>query len=192
MRNTLAVMACLALGACHRAAADLVPPPAAYVHLNDKVAAQMMRWGIPWRVPCESIHSDDRCFNFTEPEHLRGFWRNDFESSQFCLAAAEQCQPENRAKFVWLEFASPLAGRDDTPPGGLYAIDFIGRRSKYGGLFGGQALAKNEVIVDRILLIKVIDPPSPGQMTKEHVEAYLKECGGTEICMPNTEVTRNK
>jgi hypothetical protein len=170
----------------------MVPPPAAYVHFNDKIAAQMMRWGIPWGIPCKDSQRDDQCFNFSEPEHLRGYWRNNFEGSQFCAASATQCQPENRAEFVWLEFASPLAGRDDTPPGGLYAIDFVGRRSEYGGLFGGQALANHEVIVDRLLSIKVIDPPAPGQMTKEHVEAYLRECDGAQICIPNTEVTRSK
>jgi hypothetical protein len=46
----------------------------------------------------------------------------------------------------------------------------------------------NAVIVDRWIKIALVEPPPPGQMTKEHIEDYLKECAGAQICMPNSEV----
>jgi len=120
---------------------------------------------------------------------MRGLWRNDFESSLFCEDLASECRyPVTQVTFgdfVWLKLAPP-AGYQDTPPGGLYAIDFIGRRSIGKGLFGYGA--NSEVVVDRLLSIKLIEPPPPGGMTKEHIKRYQKACGGKLICMPNSEV----
>jgi hypothetical protein len=110
------------------------------------------------------------------------------------------------------------------PPGGLYAIDFIGRCSEGVGMFGHFGMSKHEVIVDRLLSIKQIEPPPPeptkaeviketkeceaaktcvpdwnainaiddARMKKAHIEAYLKDCAGKPICMPNSEVPRSK
>ena len=193
MSLRLPILASVLLAACHPIEdKSLLPPPRAYVHFNDRLAAQMLLWGIRWRMPCAHEHKDDECFKFSKPERVQGLWRNNFEASQFCATPAVQCRPEDHATFVWLEFASPVAGRDETPPGGLYAIDFVGRHSEYGGLFGGQAGANKEAIVDRMISIKLVEPPPAGQMTREHVQAYLKECAGKQICMPNSEVRTMK
>jgi hypothetical protein len=123
---------------------------------------------------------------------MKGLWRNQFEGSEFCDAAARQCRNPNEANdlksFTWLEMKSPLGGRADTPPGGLYAIDFVGRRSQGDGGFGHFGMAKHEVIVDRLLSIRLVEPPPPGQMTREHIQGYLKDCAKAQICMPNSEV----
>jgi hypothetical protein len=121
---------------------------------------------------------------------MQGLWRNNFEGSQYC-DQREQCAGFRRQGFVWLEMKHELPGWEDTPPGGLYAIDFIGRRSTHGGIFGGQMMANQEVIVDRLLSIKLIEPPTPSQITKEQVEAYRKECDGAPMCMPNPEVPKH-
>ena len=60
-----------------------------------------------------------------------------------------------------LEFRSGLKvpGIDaETPPGGLYALDFIGRRTAHGGVNGDGPLAQ-ELIVDRLISIKQIEAP---------------------------------
>lgn len=135
----------------------------------------------------------DECFRFSRPQRMQGLWRNQFEGSEFCESSVRQCPSAqvatDLASFTALEMQQPLPGYEDTPPGGLYAIDFIGRRSIGLGLFPlGMGGAKNAVLVDRLLSIKLIEPPPPGQMTKEHIAGYLKDCAGKPICMPNSEV----
>lgn len=136
----------------------------------------------------------DQCFKFTAPARMQGLWRNDFESSVFCEASAADCRYPvaqlTSGDFVWLKLAPPPAGYDDTPPGGLYAIDFIGRRSVGKGQFGYGA--GSEVVVDRLLSIKLVEPPPPGGMTKEGVKRYLKDCGSKLLCMPNSEASDSR
>jgi hypothetical protein len=206
MRNRLALIACVLLGACHRVPSNIAPSATAYLHFNDKVAGQMLRWGIPWRFPCSEIKEqagdgsggelwEERCYRFGPSGHMHGLWRNAFEGSQFCAAPARQCPDRPPAQKVdhyrdnvWLQFRAFPRGWDDTPPGGLYLVDFIGRSSQYEGIFGHMGMSKYEVIVDRLLSIKLLEAPPPGQMTKEHIDGYLKECAGAQICMPNSEV----
>lgn len=51
----------------------------------------------------------------------------------------------------------PGFGRD-TRPGGLYAVEFIGRRTAHGYIYGDHPLAQ-EVVVDRVISIKEIEAP---------------------------------
>jgi hypothetical protein len=180
----------------------MVPSPEAYLHIKDRFAAQMLDWGIPWRLPCSDIDEESRpdllweeqCFRFGKPQRMQGLWRNDFEGSEICPLSAGQCPTaadKAAERFTWLQTKFHLAGAEDTPPGGLYAIDFIGRRSEHLGLYGHMGMSEGEVIVDRLLSIKLVEPPPPGQMTPEHVKAYLKECEGARICMPNSEVAKS-
>lgn len=164
--------------------------------MKDRVAAQLFNWGIRWRTPCSDLSEaltspdwEEQCYRFTKPERMHGFWRNNYEASQFCDRRAA-CGSGHRSDFTWLQFRKLPAGWEDTPPGGLYAIDFIGRRSEHGGLFGGQAMANQEVAVERLISISLAEPPPPGQMTQEHVQAYLRECDGALLCMPNSEVRK--
>jgi hypothetical protein len=164
----------------------VVPPAAAYIHFDDKVAAEMLRWGIPWRFPCADVQRSDQCFKFSRPELMSGLWRNQFEGSQFCARETTRCQSEDDAAFVALSFAQPLLGDAYTPPGGLYAVEFIGRRSLHGGRFGHFGMADNAVIVDRLIAIREIEAPDPGGMTEALAEGYRDECRGAEICIPNS------
>jgi hypothetical protein len=191
MRRTL-VIACLLLSACHRVsdAAKDFPPPASYVHTSDKVAAQMLRWGILWRLPCKNVERDDQCFKFTKPQRMQGLWRNDFEGSLFCELGTQCSNRQSdgkRPRAVWLEMKARLSGRKDTPPGGLYAIDFIGRRSEYRGMFGHMGMWDGEVIVDRLISIEELEPPPP-QPTKAEVIADAKKCEAEGSCIPNWEM----
>lgn len=168
----------------------------------------MLDWGIPWRIPCtksskedgvgviESL-PEDQCVRFSRPVRLEGLWRNEFEDQAFCAAPAKGCHPAgkwrpNQPGVAWIDFATPLAGSDDTPPGGLYAIEFIGRKTAYPGSYGEYGFYNEAVIVDRLLSIKTIDRPPPGQMTEELVARYRMDCAGKPICMPNSEVSGMK
>jgi hypothetical protein len=181
----------------------MMPAPEAYAHFQDRLAARMLLWGISWRRPCSGIdgHKDpisweEQCFRFTKPQRMAGLWRNEFEVPIFCPAPAQECPDaaylsDRRPIYGNLDFKSLLNGWEDTPPGGLYAVEFVGRRSEYG-LSGGTSGADKAVIVDRWIKITLVEPPPPGQMTKAHVEGYLKDCAGKQICMPNSEVPISK
>jgi hypothetical protein len=164
----------------------MMPPPNAYLRFQDRVAARLIRSGIFWRMPCHGVVKVDQCFRFTKPQRMRGLWRNDFEGSAFCAVPARQCP--QRQRHAWLEIAS-LPGLRETPPGGLYAVDFVGRHSEYGG---GVTLGDADVIVDRLMSIREVEAPPPGQMTEADAIYYKKECAASRICMPNSEAVNWK
>lgn len=157
---------------CHRPPnAWMAPKPEAYLRLKDRFAAQMLDWGISWRFPCSDIDRESRpdllweeqCFRFGEPQRMQGLWRNDFEGSEFCPASAKRCPPPTDSSGVrqstWLQIKPHLNGWENTPPGGLYAIDFIGRRSQHLAMYGHMGMSNSEVIVDQLISIREIEAP---------------------------------
>jgi len=112
-------------------------------------------------------------------------WRNNFEGSQFCEPPETQCDAAklDPRRFIWLEL-DPPAGWEDTPPGGLYAVDFIGRRSLFRGFFGHFGMSRNEVIVDRLISIRQVEAP-PKEPTKAEMIADSKKCEAEKSCVPN-------
>jgi len=203
MVNRVALIVCLLLGGCQRGVVppDMLPSARAYINFKDQVAAQMLRWGIPWRFPCtksvadknggyyESL-PDDQCFKFSGPMRMQGLWRNDFEGSLFCSAPATQCtEPRSTSKiprphFVWLQMRHHLKELEDIAPGGLYAVDFIGRRSEYRGMYGHLGMADEEVIVDRLISIRELEAP-PRQPTRAEVIEHFKKCAADKTCVPD-------
>jgi len=180
--------------------------PEAYVRPEDQQKAQRLRDGYSAPFPCSYDEVElgthaiaslpiDQCFKMTKSQRMRGLWRNDFEGQAYCAAPARECPAgkwkPNEPGVAWIDFASPLPGEADTPPGGLYAIDFVGRGTAYPGMYGEYGFYNQEVIVDRLISIRMIRPPPSGQMTKEHIEGYLKDCANETICMPNSEVSRH-
>jgi hypothetical protein len=164
----------------------------------------------------------------TKPQRMTGLWRNEFEGQAFCANPARDCptgkwQP-NEEGVAWIDFAWPIPGSEHTLPGGLYAIDFVGRETAYAGHYGEYGFYNQEVVVDRLISIKMIEAPPPqptkaetirswkecekagtcipdwnwinkmddAQMKKARVEGYLKDCAGKPICMPNSEVPKDK
>lgn len=179
--------------------------PEVYLRPEDQKAAAKLRDGYAAPIPCskQTVESGipvvsslptDQCYKMNPPERMQGLWRNDLEGLAFCAAPATECPhgkwEPNQAGVAWLEFASPLGGEKETPSGGLYTIDFVGRRTTFPGHYGEYGFYNQDVIVDRLISIKEVEPPPPGQMTKEHVAAYFKECTGGKICMPNSEAMK--
>lgn len=120
---------------------------------------QKMRWGGIDAVPQEV----DECYEMTPRQTWRGLWRDDFEGSTFCPAPATKCglTDENASEpHIWLEYSLP-APKDPkaNPFGGLYEVEFIGRRTKYGGNFGHMGVFEHEMLVDRMISIREIEPP---------------------------------
>jgi hypothetical protein len=102
---------------------------------------------IQYRDPMMPPHMDvDECYEMTPSRRYRGLWRGGFEVSIFCPEPARRCD-RSRDKGVWL---SGQIGKRE-PAHELYAVDFIGRRTRYPGGFGHINAATYELVVDRLL-----------------------------------------
>lgn len=153
-------------------------PAKAYVHWKDRivVAAHIPIFGL--RPPCTTRWIGDKnvggwerlpvdkCIKFDAPQRMRGLWRNEFEGSEFCVEPAQKCSDIDANKrsrpLVWLDFAKP--GPDSPRPrqyGGLYTVDFIGRRTAYRGAYGQMGGFDEMVLVDRMISMKQIEAPPP-------------------------------
>lgn len=139
----------------------------------------------------------DACFEMQPPRRWKGLWRNEFEGSQFCPAPAQDCgrrfmsPPSKRGErmepLVWLSFKAPEPVEADfrrTMPGGLYSVDFIGRRTAVKGYYGHMGTSEHEVVVDRLISIKEIEPPPP-KLTKAEMIEHSKRCEAEKTCIPN-------
>jgi hypothetical protein len=98
----------------------------------------------------------DECVKFDPPQRWRGLWRDEFEGSRFCPSPAKTCGQSDLRPIVWL---AGFATRNAHPDGALYAVDFIGRRTSYEGSYGHLGMSDHEVLVDRMISIKVIEQP---------------------------------
>lgn len=137
-------------------------PLDAYVNPVDRQIAATGK-GVPGRpYPCtyeevidgsKSIASTptEECVKMLPQQHWRGLWRNDFEGSRFCPEPAEQCTFKTPGERIWL---SRTPGR---PDGGLYRVDFIGRRTMYKGPYGHFGLFDQELTIDRPIRIELIE-----------------------------------
>ncbi|NUR45272.1 MAG: hypothetical protein HOP91_03810 [Sphingomonas sp.] len=194
MRLTFVVMAAVLIAGCKQQPQQ----PPRQQKVSDAEIAEMhrdmpgmtdacldkLKWGGSEGLPRQY----EDCFKFTPSQRMQGLWRNNFEGSEYCDGSSGQC-PDAKANAetgIWLAMRSPLPGVDDTPPGGLYAIDFIGRRSIGAGMFGHMGMAKNEVIVDRLLSIKEVEPPpSQAHPTRAELIREMKTCEAKGACIPN-------
>ena len=126
-----------------------------------------------------------KCDRMTPERHWTGLWRNDFEGSVFCAAPAKQCVETPDA--TWLDFSISLPPQwKGLSPGGLYAVDFIGRATVYPGHYGHVGGFRQEVVMDRLISMREIEPPPPPP-TKAEVVKHMKQCEASGNCIPNWE-----
>ena len=122
----------------------------------------------------------EQCFRMEEARRWRGLWRNEFEGSRFCEAPAAQCDHDTPSTKMWL--TNKLYKESY---GGLYQVDFIGRRTLYPGLFGHLPITdRHEVIVDRMLVMKEVEAPPPPP-TEAEIIANWKACQAAKSCWPS-------
>jgi hypothetical protein len=115
----------------------------------------------------ERLHVDatppvptDRCFQMQEPRKWRGLWRNVFEGSRFCPEPARECGHNSSGEDVWLEFAEGLPEGKIEASGGLYAMEFVGRRTSRPGRHGHFGMSDHAIVVDRVISMKQVEPPT--------------------------------
>lgn len=96
----------------------------------------------------------DQCFEMQEPRRFRGLWRNVFEGSRFCPEPAFECEDGTPGDRFWLSFAEGVQQERIEPTGGLYSIDFVGRRTLRRARHGMWGHYDYEVIVDRVISMR--------------------------------------
>ncbi len=161
-------------------------PPQAYVDKADRWMAETGK-SLPGRpFPCaytkmydgveviESVETD-KCVQMTQPQRWSGLWRNEFEGSQFCPRAAMRCSYESTPSRIWLHW-----DEREQPDGALYAVEFIGRRTRYPGMYGHLGGSEHEIIVDRMISIRQLEP-GPKRPTPAEVE-WWKRCEAAGRC----------
>ncbi len=105
----------------------------------------------------------DQCFEMTSSQRWRGLWRDSFEGSVFCPSPAKECS-NIRPDQIWLSYSEKLRHAKTKPiegAGGLYLVEFIGRKTLKRGHYGHMGLFDNEIIVDRLISVRELEPPPP-------------------------------
>ena len=101
------------------------------------------------------------CYRMTPPERWRGLWRNEFEGSRFCPAPARECSHDTTGERILLEYSFGVTDtrprKSKVPFGGLYDVDFVGRRTAVKGHY--SSLYDHDLIVDRMISVKEVEPP---------------------------------
>ena len=128
----------------------------------------------------------DQCFEMTPQRRWTGLWRNAFEGSQFCEKPARECTFDSPGGRVWLTSEVGVGMPVPHGRGGLYAVDFMGRRTLHRGVFGHMGVFDHEIIVDRVISIKQVEAPPPPPTKAEVIEDW-KQCEAAGSCIPNWE-----
>jgi hypothetical protein len=96
----------------------------------------------------------EKCFKMTPQRRWRGLWRDDFEGSTFCVEPAQDCPLADPDASTWLTLPDNLEIPSKVERGGLYQVEFLGRRTQYPGHYGHMGVFGQEMVVDRIISIK--------------------------------------
>jgi len=98
----------------------------------------------------------DECFEMMPSQRWSGLWRNDLEGAVFCPDAPGKPVTKCPAAVPAIWF-----GPDGyEPDGGLYRVEFIGRRTVHAGKFGAYGAFPFEVVLDRMISKKLVERPS--------------------------------
>ena len=166
--------------ACSACGQERSTPAAAYQRWQDRLVAATHIPFFGFKPLCSTGWRSDKnvgsydllplhqCYKFDAPQQMRGLWRNDFEGSRLCPAPASACFYGSPGDKIWFDYSFGLT--DTRPrkwkvqPGGLYAVDFIGRATKYRGRYGHMGAFDRLVVVDRIIAMREVEaPPKPAE-----------------------------
>ena len=118
------------------------------------------------------------CFEMTPRQRWSGLWRDEFEGSRFCPAPASKCLHHTPGDKIWLSFKDEQSLKRSQ--GGLYTVEFEGRRTLRRGHHGHLGMSNHEMIVDRLISIKEIE--APYRPTRKDYESMKRQCRMTPGC----------
>lgn len=149
-------------------------PVSAYRDVRDQVEAAVLL-PIFGYGPCRRAATDNSykpgksftelCYRLEPQKRWTGLWWNEFEGSRFCTAPATDCPVPEPGEDVWLDQQHAIGiprrkAKLPALPEGLYAIDFIGRKTAVKGRYGHFGVSDHSLIVDRVISLKMIRPKS--------------------------------
>ena len=116
--------------------------------------------------PCRGSFDYEHCAEFLPAERMQGVWVTGFEQSGFIPGPAALPDPADpRRSRIWLDFAAgsppdPALRRelDAMRTTAAVAMEFIGRRGRHPGRYGHLGGAREVVIVDRIVSMRILGP----------------------------------
>lgn len=158
-------------------------PAEAYLDPNDRALASKPYSG--GEVPCEG-KTTAQCVKMTRPQRWSGIWKNDLEGSRFCLSS-DPCAEVRDREQTWLTFEGKLPPGIEPGRGGAYQIEFFGKRTQYPGMYGHLGMSEHEIVVDRLITIREIEPPPP-DWTEEERKAWEEKCRKAQQCMTLDEM----
>ena len=135
---------------------------------------EIIRWGGPEAL----TKPQEECYKFDPPRRWKGLWFGEFETSRFCPEPARQC-PDNRpGEYIWLEVgpAAHVPPSGEKMMGGMWQVDFVGRKSTFPGEYGHLGESQEEIIMDRLLAIKRVPMYSDEQLARLHAGGMKSSC----------------
>jgi len=162
MRRPALVLVTLLLAGCGGG-----NPPSAYKHARDQFSAFVPLPMIDADfVPCfRTINgepgrlADADCYNFTEPQRMRGVAITRFETGSF-YPGRSTLPPGDDGSDIWVEIdprVLPANVRSDCRRGCALYLDFVGRRTAVAGHYGHLGMSKHQIVVDRVLSATRLD-----------------------------------
>lgn len=145
----------LLVSACHREpslSADVVKAIRADVPgITDACLDKIGQGGVA------AMPDTEHCESMTAERHWSGLWRHLFEDSRFCEAPAKECDERTVGTWVTLEMKTAPIDFIKTPPGGLYAVQLIGRETLYPDRLEGRP--KKRLVVHRFVSFRQVEAP---------------------------------
>lgn len=103
----------------------------------------------------------EKCYKFDPPRRWKGLWFGEFETSRFCPEPARECSSGTPGEWIWAE-AGPgvvVPHYNGESSAIMFDVDFIGRKPSYPGGYGHLGRYNQEIIIDRMISMKRIQPP---------------------------------
>lgn len=95
----------------------------------------------------------DKCFEMGREQRWKGLWRREFENSRFCPSPATFCSHQTAGERIW------LSGKVLSSSGngeGIFAVEFVGRRTARKGSYGHLGAFDHEIIADKIITLRPV------------------------------------
>ena len=90
----------------------------------------------------------------SEPKRWRGIMALGEEMRKFCEGETTQCDRSQPGEKVWLSFTKEGWEQRADVGGGIYRVEFVGRKTIFPGSFGHLSGYDAEIVVDRLVSIK--------------------------------------
>ena len=159
MRTELVLVSLLILTACEKRSADFSDADLKQIRAENPGMTETCFRALRREGMSGWPDSVDGCFEMLPAKRWGGVWNTGWEWSNFCQSPARDCPVYGEPGVMTMEFA-PGAYNGPDISSGLYAIEFVGRRTAKPGGYGHLGQYSHAIVVDRIVSLKKIEDRS--------------------------------